>query len=353
MDKLKRYYKTYSAFERDRDANSIPRECIVFIEDRHLIYTHGHEFGGAGGLNVEELQNYLTENEYATLGDLSAYVKKSELRTINGQSLVGSGDIVIQTQSTSVVNRWIQITPDTVYTTSSDRLKDAINSITIRLFKEEGEDPVRFNKEEVERLLAKSLLKIKGVVNQEEDNNSWYIDQLTDVNIYDYFTLQDDGTLVSYTRDSGITKTSISKGLPFKSFEVTWYADTPANPFSSYWAKASITVNRDASSGEGGSGEPGLDGENAISVQILSDKGMVIKNKDLSPYTLTAHVFDGKEEITSKVDPSAFNWKRVSSDVDYDSVWNSKHAGVGNTISINILDVPKMALFDCEVTTTN
>lgn len=61
---------------------------------------------GGGGLDESQLEEYLTNNEYAKKSDIPSvptkvselqndakYVKETELKTINGKSIVGSGDI--------------------------------------------------------------------------------------------------------------------------------------------------------------------------------------------------------------------------------------------------------------------
>ena len=56
LKKIKRYYKRYERFLLDK--STIPSDCVVFIEDKKLIYTHGTFFGCTCGSQQE------TEGEY-------------------------------------------------------------------------------------------------------------------------------------------------------------------------------------------------------------------------------------------------------------------------------------------------
>ncbi len=94
-------------------------------------------------------------------------------------------------------------------------------------------------------------------------------------------------------------------------------------------------------------GEKGDQGEDALSVQIVSDRGNVILNGEGSR-TLTAHVYRGSDEITDQLPPTAFSWRRTSQDAADDQVWNRRHEGVGCQIVVGKEDILRSALFTCE-----
>ena len=73
---------------------------------------------GGGGLDESQLGEYLTKNEYAKKSDIPSvpnkvsefendakYVKESGLKTINGQSIVGSGNITIEGSGETIVTQ--------------------------------------------------------------------------------------------------------------------------------------------------------------------------------------------------------------------------------------------------------
>lgn len=77
---------------------------------------------GGGGLDESQLGEYLTKNEYAKKSDIPSvpnkvsefendakYVKESGVKTINGQSIVGSGDITISGGETIVTQEFVNV----------------------------------------------------------------------------------------------------------------------------------------------------------------------------------------------------------------------------------------------------
>ena len=90
------------------------------------------------------------------------------------------------------------------------------------------------------------------------------------------------------------------------------------------------------------------DGEDAYSVQILTDNGNNFINGNIAT-TLTAYVYKGSCEITDSIPDNLFVWKRTSLNPDGDAVWNELHAGIGRHLSISDEDVFRRALFTCEV----
>lgn len=91
------------------------------------------------------------------------------------------------------------------------------------------------------------------------------------------------------------------------------------------------------------------DGEDAYSVQILTDNGNSFINGNIGA-TLTAHVYKGTEEITETIPDNLFCWKRTSANADGDTVWNMLHAGIGRHLTISDEDIYRRAMFTCEVT---
>ena len=92
----------------------IPRQvcyniCIIYEDG--FINTYFNNI--ANKTDIPSLSGYATEtwvkNNYALKSDipvLSGYIKENNLKTINGQSIVGSGDITIQ--ATGVTEEWLQ-----------------------------------------------------------------------------------------------------------------------------------------------------------------------------------------------------------------------------------------------------
>ena len=91
------------------------------------------------------------------------------------------------------------------------------------------------------------------------------------------------------------------------------------------------------------------DGEDAYSVQILTDNGNSFINGDVAT-TLTAYIYKGSEEITQTIPDNLFCWKRTSDNADGDTVWNELHNGIGRCLIISNEDIYRRAMFTCEVT---
>lgn len=90
------------------------------------------------------------------------------------------------------------------------------------------------------------------------------------------------------------------------------------------------------------------DGEDACSVQILTDNGNSFINGNIAT-TLTAYVYKGSREITDSIPDNLFVWKRTSLNPEGDAVWNELHTGIGRHLSISDEDVFRRAMFTCEV----
>lgn len=89
------------------------------------------------------------------------------------------------------------------------------------------------------------------------------------------------------------------------------------------------------------------DGEDTYSVQIYSDNGNSFINGNITT-TLTAQVYKGAEDITNSIPNNLFNWLRISDNPDGDTVWNSLHTSIGNTLTLSKEDVYRRATFTCE-----
>lgn len=116
---------------------------------------------------------------------------------------------------------------------------------------------------------------------------------------------------------------------------------TSAEPVngSAYWTKQL----------DGTEGKPGADGEDALLVQITTDRGTTILNGEGSR-TLTAHVIKGATDITDMVPAAQFSWRRASASTADDTIWNARHEGIGNTLTVTADDVKRSAVFECVVT---
>lgn len=98
-------------------------------------------------------------------------------------------------------------------------------------------------------------------------------------------------------------------------------------------------------------GDKGDPGEDAITVQILSDKGVTLR-PGLEDTTLTAYVFKGGTDVTGMLEPACFSWRRVTENGAADTAWNAAHGGTGRTVTVTKAEVYRRALFECIVDTS-
>ena len=82
-------------------------------------------------------------------------------------------------------------------------------------------------------------------------------------------------------------------------------------------------------------------------VEIITDAPTVISTES-DVATMTCKVYSWDVDITNTLDASLFSWKRISSNVDLDTAWNSNHVGM-KQIVITHEDVYESASFTCEV----
>lgn len=90
------------------------------------------------------------------------------------------------------------------------------------------------------------------------------------------------------------------------------------------------------------------DGEDALTVQILSDSGDNFINGSVATI-LSATVWKGSRNITDTIPASLFSWQRTSADSVGDAVWNSAHEGIGAVLTLTDTDVTRKAVFECMV----
>lgn len=108
------YAQTKDLFLDNLEAGNILDEAIVFIEDTKEIWNHGHYFG----------------REDAAV--INSKVDKSDIKTINGQPILGGGDLTISQSKISIVNHG---SSDTNFTLTSGVLHkwSDINNLTLNI----------------------------------------------------------------------------------------------------------------------------------------------------------------------------------------------------------------------------
>lgn len=85
-----------------------------------------------------------------------------------------------------------------------------------------------------------------------------------------------------------------------------------------------------------------------IQVYVTSSRGLAFKNGTLTT-VLEARVMQGVVDLTNRLPMGAFSWKRLSGNMDADSVWNRSHEGVGYRILLTADEVDHTATFDVEI----
>lgn len=81
-------------------------------------------------------------------------------------------------------------------------------------------------------------------------------------------------------------------------------------------------------------------------LEIISTSDIL--SSSITQTTLTARVWQGKNNVTDDIDASKFSWKRTSSDSTADELWNKSHTGIKN-ITLTNLDVYYSATYSCEL----
>ena len=90
----------------------------------------------------------------------------------------------------------------------------------------------------------------------------------------------------------------------------------------------------------------GMNGEDAIAVTVVSSQGAVFRGGE-GETVLTAHVWQGAEDITDQYDPAQFLWTRKSRNAEADVAWNTAHFGGTKSVVITGADVEGSATFFC------
>lgn len=94
-----------------------------------------------------------------------------------------------------------------------------------------------------------------------------------------------------------------------------------------------------------------INNEKVYRVEIYSTDGITMSNNSQT-CTLYAQVFEGNENITDKLNDSAFVWTRNSSNENADDYWNQMNESnrIGKKqITVAYQDVDVRAMFECKV----
>jgi phage minor structural protein len=83
-------------------------------------------------------------------------------------------------------------------------------------------------------------------------------------------------------------------------------------------------------------------------VELSSSNGLIFKNGVISS-TISAKVYKGKEDITDKLQDSAFVWQKFDKDGKLDTTWTAAHTGVGSNVVVSSNDISTKATFWCDV----
>lgn len=92
----------------------------------------------------------------------------------------------------------------------------------------------------------------------------------------------------------------------------------------------------------------GVDGEDSYSVEIVSSKGNIFKNGEIST-TLKAEVYRGANNVTNQINATKFLWTRSSKDEEGDTAWNLLNSTGKKEVIITSEDVYVRATFSCQI----
>lgn len=81
-------------------------------------------------------------------------------------------------------------------------------------------------------------------------------------------------------------------------------------------------------------------------MEIISTSDIL--SSEIQSTTLSARVWNGKNNITDDLNANRFQWTRVSSDAYGDAIWNNNHRGV-KSITLTTVDVVYSATYSCEL----
>lgn len=97
---------------------------------------------------------------------------------------------------------------------------------------------------------------------------------------------------------------------------------------------------------------PGPKGEDAYSVEVISQNGTVFRMGQPFTTTFEVRVKQGGEDITDLFTDADFRWRRTSSDQYSDAIWNSAHFSTGGkTLTITQSDTAGDSSFFCDLLT--
>jgi len=130
-------------------------------------------------------------------------------------------------------------------------------------------------------------------------------------------------------------------------YTTAWTLDGAFN--ADFITAGSLAANRISISG-GTLPEKLTEIENNVTykVDIISTGGMVCSS-DTWVSTLSAIVYQGKNDVTAAIDASRFKWTRASRDVLSDDAWNIAHFGGAKSIQISHADAVLKSTFKCEI----
>ena len=93
----------------------------------------------------------------------------------------------------------------------------------------------------------------------------------------------------------------------------------------------------------------GEDGTSPYTVRVQSESGGNVIHNGKGEIVLVAAVFHGEQDITSTLQPYNFSWVIQTGNTDFDKAWNTRHAAVGNSITVRAEEVSLKAQIDCMV----
>lgn len=159
------------------------------------------------------------------------------------------------------------------------------------------------------------------------------------------------GTIVKLI-DNAFTGLSVTALITAKSFTdgsaVCQYQGVGISVFNLEAETLLEVVAKPKNESIGPAGPKGEDGQ-AISLFIESSNGSTFRVGQVDT-TLFCRVYSNTEEITPTLDPSLFQWKRVSDDPIGDERWNTSSKAIGHKqVAIAPQDCSGRTVFFCEV----
>lgn len=99
------YSESKALFLQELEAGNVPEDAVAYIEDTKEIYTHGTYFASGDGYVSQADFNSTYGIIQESFNAKQNLLKSGEnIKTINGESLLGEGDIVINTNTTDLSN---------------------------------------------------------------------------------------------------------------------------------------------------------------------------------------------------------------------------------------------------------